>query len=356
VAAPRLDPNTMHSWLLQDVAVVHAPLNIGQPHSGTELTADLLERYGTWDRLRGALTEGHKVARDLTWQTNPQKILPSKRRPLRDQLAQSLQWLLQQSPPSWRLRGQPFFHAYELARRLQELCEQIRTAAQTESIVVTLGGDHSVAVASINALSQQPGRMGVLWVDAHGDFNTPVTSPSKNFHGMPLAALCRLFDLSQVPGFGWFQPNLSPRDIVHIGSRAFDTGEREAMEAMGIQIHSAEDVRQKGAEIVMAQALDHLEAQGIDRLHISFDVDALDDTVAPGTGTPEPGGLTIHDAQTLCASARQWGRLASLDVVEANLLFEDPDLAHGSEATLVVSPTLLAIEAILMAALTDGEA
>ncbi|MPY66317.1 arginase [Deinococcus sp. SDU3-2] len=193
-----------------------------------------------------------------------------------------------------------------------------RVAALPEgTFPVTLGGDHSVSMGTVtgNALrGGSPRRTGLIWVDAHTDYNTPRSSPSGNIHGMPVAHLTGLGDpqLSGLGG-GW---HLQPEDIVMIGIRSVDAHERELLRGAGIKAYTMKDVDQLGITRIMDETLERLS--GTERLHVSFDADALDPSVAPGVGTPVPGGLTYREGHLLMELLSESGRVTSLDIVEVN--------------------------------------
>ncbi|WP_034385711.1 arginase [Deinococcus sp. YIM 77859] len=183
---------------------------------------------------------------------------------------------------------------------------------------VTLGGDHSVSMGTVtgNALRGHPTgeRTGLIWVDAHTDYNTPETSPSGNIHGMPVAHLTGLGD-PQLAGLGggW---HMRPEDIVMIGIRSVDPRERELLREAGVQVYTMKEVDQLGITRITEETLDRLG--DVRRLHVSFDADALDPTVAPGVGTPVPGGLTYREGHLLMELLSESGRVTSLDIVEVN--------------------------------------
>ncbi|GHF38810.1 arginase [Deinococcus metalli] len=183
---------------------------------------------------------------------------------------------------------------------------------------LTLGGDHSVSMGTVvgNArrLDGQGARLGVIWVDAHTDYNTPDSSPSGNIHGMPVAHLTGLGDprLAQL-GDGW---TLRPEDITMIGIRSVDLRERAAMREAGIRAYTMKDVDQLGITRIVAQTLEQLA--DVDGIHVSFDADALDPGVCPGVGTPVPGGLTYREGHLLMELLSESGRVTSMDIVEVN--------------------------------------
>jgi arginase len=198
---------------------------------------------------------------------------------------------------------------------------------------VVLGGDHSIAMGSVTGCSRRR-RTGVLWVDAHGDFNTPATSPSGNIHGMPLAALCGVGE-SRLVDLAWPGAKIRPEDVVLVGIRDLDGEEKRLMRAAGVTVHTMTDIDRSGIARVAEMALGRLA--GVDRLHVSFDADALDPEVAPGVGTPVPGGLTYREAHLLMELLADSGRVTSLDLVEVNPILDRENLTANTLVGLATS-------------------
>jgi arginase len=201
-------------------------------------------------------------------------------------------------------------------------------AIAAEEVPVVLGGDHSVAMGSIaGALAQ--GRTGVLWLDAHGDLNTPTSSPSGNVHGMPLAHLLGHGDerllASQRGG-----ARLRPEDVVLLGVRSLDPAERDMIRAHGLRAFTMSDIDRRGIAAVAEEALAALAH--VRRLHVSFDADLLDPAVCPGVGTPVPGGLGYREAHLLMEILADSRRVASADLVEVNPIL---DQANRSARVMV---------------------
>lgn len=198
-----------------------------------------------------------------------------------------------------------------------------RVAALPEGVFpLTIGGDHSISMGTVtgNALRGKPGgtRLGLIWVDAHTDYNTPQSSPSGNIHGMPVSHLTGLGDPQLVGlGGGW---HLRPEDVVMIGIRSVDAHERELMREAGIKVYTMKDVDQLGMTRIYQETLERLS--GTERLHVSFDADALDPGVCPGVGTPVPGGLTYREGHLLMELLCESGCVTSMDIVEVNPILD----------------------------------
>jgi arginase len=218
--------------------------------------------------------------------------------------------------------------------KLKYLPEIVRAcsllAAKTEKILdsggfpLVLGGDHSIAIGTIAGVSnyckKKNKKLGVLWVDAHGDMNTDVTSPSGNIHGMPLAASIGLGALELTSIGGDFQ-KLDPKNLVMIAIRDLDAGEKAAIRKNNITIFTMEDIDKHGMAVVITKALRKLK--DVDFVHVSFDLDAMDPKECPGVGTPVKGGLDYREAHLIMETLSENNRMHSLEIVEANPILDN---------------------------------
>jgi arginase len=207
----------------------------------------------------------------------------------------------------------------------EKLANQVYTQAKEGRMVLTLGGDHSIAIGTIagtaKAINERfHGRkeMAVIWVDAHADINTPETSDSGNVHGMPVAFLTGLATSDKKEMFGWIQDDqrISVSKLVYIGLRDVDRGEKKILRDHNIKAFSMHDIDRHGIGRVVEMALAHI---GTDTpIHLSFDVDALDPMWAPSTGTPVRGGLTLREGDYIAECVHETGQLVAMDLVEVN--------------------------------------
>jgi len=218
---------------------------------------------------------------------------------------------------------------------IRSVCQAVYAAAQlaTEEgqIPLFIGGDHSLAIGSIGGCTHKD-PAGLIWIDAHGDFNTPQTTLTCNIHGMTLAVLMGagypgLVDVGR-PG-----PKLPAGDVVMIGIRELDPGERERLKESGITVYTMREIDERGMGAITREALERLEHR--DRLHVSLDMDALDPQVGPGVGTASPGGISYREAQLLMEIIADSGRCSGLDIVEINPVFDQ----HNRTAQLAVELT-----------------
>ena len=205
-----------------------------------------------------------------------------------------------------------------------ELASLVEDALDHGRFPLVMGGDHSIAVGTLagvgNHFRKAGKTVGVLWIDAHGDFNTRETTPSGNIHGMSLAAAAGLGEkaLTELAG-PWRK--IDPRNIVIVGLRDVDAGEKRNLREAGVKTFTMADVDQLGIAAVASQALAHLFPR-VDALHVSFDVDSLDPEVAPGVGTPVKGGLTYRELHLLMELLAADGHVCSAEVVEVNPILD----------------------------------
>jgi arginase len=227
------------------------------------------------------------------------------------------------------------------ARFLQQIratCEQIadrvREAAERGLIPLVLGGDHSVAIGSIGGLASLHGPGAVLWFDAHGDLNTPETTPSGNVHGMPLAAaLGRAGEAFQSEH--WPLPSVDPSRVALIGIRSLDPGEREVVKDTGVAVYTIADIDRRGVEPVVAEALERVS--GAPFVHVSVDLDVVDPDVAPGVGSPVRGGFSYREAHLMMELVAERGLLSSLELVEVNPILDHENETAGLAVELAAS-------------------
>jgi arginase len=219
-----------------------------------------------------------------------------------------------------------------IAEACRELRDRARESFDSGAIFLTLGGDHSVAIGSV-AGALQAGPTGLLWIDAHGDFNTPETSPSGNIHGMPLAVLVgrghrQLLDVLE-------GERMNPEHVAIVGLRDLDKREKEALREAGLAAYTMRDIDERGMGAVAREAAERVCAPG--RVHVSLDIDALDPVDAPGVATPVRGGLSYREAHLLLEVLADEKVLRSMDVVEVNPMLDVRNRTAETAVELVVS-------------------
>lgn len=208
----------------------------------------------------------------------------------------------------------------EIAAACQKLADQVEAALEAGSTPIVLGGDHSIAIGSVGGLSafhhKQDKRVGVIWFDAHGDMNTPETSPSGNIHGMPFAAILGkgAKELTEISGFA---PKVYPEDCVLIGARSVDPDEAIALKASGIRVVTMRELDERGMSAVMDEAM-WLASRRTAGFHVTMDMDFVDPDFAPGVGTPVPGGPTYRESHLAMEKVADSGKMLSFELTEVN--------------------------------------
>eukprot|EP00048_Salpingoeca_helianthica_P024204 m.30519 g.30519 ORF g.30519 m.30519 type:complete len:369 (-) comp9248_c1_seq1:251-1357(-) len=297
------------------VSIIGAPMTYGQPFAGTDRGPAAVREKG----LHQALTKlGWRVEEtgDLTFEPPGHSTIEYA------------------GPGNCRF-----------SQAVGGACKKIKDAvhrhAAKGNFVLTLGGDHSIALGTLAGILAARPETGVVWVDAHADLNTPMSSPSGNMHGMPVAFLMRLIDPTTVPGCEWLAslPRLRPEQIAYVGLRDLDREERNVLRNLDIKAFTMYHVDRYGIGKVMEMLLDHL---GDRPLHMSYDIDACDPVIAPSTGTKVRGGLSFREAHYVAEAVAETGRLGSLDMVEINpQLFEQKDGTQGTDDTVDLTLALV---------------
>jgi arginase len=216
--------------------------------------------------------------------------------------------------------GEP--HSLDVLRTASaSLADAIERSLRSDALPIVLGGDHSLAIGALAGAARVKGLQGLIWIDAHADLNTPATSPTGNLHGMPVAAaLGELHALFDTPTFP--TPSIDAARTVFVGLRDLDPGEKRAILMRGMTAFTMSDIDRIGMAKVMERAIE-IAAKGPASLHLSFDIDALDPSSAPGTGTPVPGGLTYREGHLAMEIVAESGAAHSVELVEVNPALDD---------------------------------
>jgi arginase len=208
----------------------------------------------------------------------------------------------------------------EISKACQKLADMVEAALELDSIPLILGGDHSIAIGSVTGLStfhhKRGHRVGVIWFDAHGDMNTPETSPSGNIHGMPFAAILGRGD-KRLTHISDFAPKVYPEDCVLIGARSIDPEEAVVLKSSGIRIVTMRELDERGMSAVMDEAM-WLASRRTAGFHVTMDMDFVDPDYAPGVGTPVPGGPTYRESHLAMEKIADSGKMLSFELTEVN--------------------------------------
>ena len=288
------------------VTIVGAPLDLGQGRRGVDMGPSAI-RYAD---LEERLSAFGCVVDDRGNVTSPEPEALA----VRDERARFLPEIL------------------EACARLAAIVEEVVASG---SLPLVLGGDHSVALGTLSGLraaAGQPG--GVLWIDAHGDLNTPETSPTGNVHGMPLAAALGLAG----DAFAHTKltlPAVDPARVALLGVRSLDDAERALIRETGIRVVTMTEIDRIGIERAAREAIDRVSGPGF--VHVSLDLDALDPEIAPGVGTPVKGGLTYREAHLACEELAEAAVVGSLELVEVNPILDRENASAAIAVELAAS-------------------
>lgn len=238
----------------------------------------------------------------------------------------------------WQPPTEGYRHLPEVVAWNHAVMEAVLTELRAERMPILLGGDHCLGLGSITAVARHcrvTGRkLRVLWLDAHADFNTSDVTPSGNIHGMPVACLCGLGP-RELTHLGGSAPAIDPEVLRQIGIRSVDEGEKRLVKEHGLDVYDMRYIDEVGMKRAMEEALDGVDENT--HLHVSFDVDFLDPSVAPGVGTTVPGGPSYREAQLVMEMIADTGRLASLDIMELNPVLDTRNLTAEVAVDLVES-------------------
>lgn len=281
------------------VRVIGAPLDLGQAERGTDVGPAAIRYAGLRQRLVGM---GLSFEDDGNLEVPVSAVVPE------DEIVPTI------------------------ARVCRELSLRSEKAVREGRLPLTLGGDHSVAIGSVSGVARAH-RTGLLWVDAHGDFNTPQSSPSGNVHGMPLAVLLKRGDPRLIEVLDG--AHIDPEHVALVGIRSLDVREREALKGAGVSLFTMRDIDERGMGQVAREAVAVACRAG--NVHLSLDIDALDPVDAPGIATPSRGGLSYREAHLLMEVLADAGVLASMDLVEVNPMLDVMNRTAKTAVDLIAS-------------------
>lgn len=275
------------------VSLIGAPTDVGAGHRGARLGPEALRIAGLGEAL---VARGVDVA--------DRGNLDGPRNP-------------------WQKPVEGYRHLAEVVEWNRLVMEAVLAELRQERLPIMLGGDHCLGLGSITAVARHCRETGkqlrVLWLDAHADFNTSQVTPSGNIHGMPVACLCGMGP-RELTHLGGDAPAITPDVVRQIGIRSVDEGEKRLVKEYGLDVYDMRYIDEVGMKRAMEEAL-----EGVDEnthLHVSFDVDFLDPSIAPGVGTTVPGGPNYREAQLVMEMIADTGRMASLDIVELNPIID----------------------------------
>jgi arginase len=292
------------------VHVLGVPMDLGSGRRGVDMGPSAIRIAGVEERLREL---GHKVVDEG------------------DIVIKNMEELKVGNPRARYLA--------EIARASALLSRKVERIMERGHFPLVLGGDHSIAVGTLSGIGAfcraHRKKVGLLWIDAHGDINTPETSPTGNIHGMPLATLLG-FGVRELTDIGGAFSKVDPKNVALVGIRSLDSGEKSRLKETGVQVHTMSEIDRNGVDRVMKKALARV-TDGTDYVHVSFDLDAVDPNVAPGVGTPVKGGLDYREAHLIMEVIAEAGVMTSLEMVEVNPILDQGNASAAFAVELVQS-------------------
>ncbi|WP_339253195.1 arginase [Sporosarcina sp. FSL W8-0480] len=291
-----------------DISIIGVPLDYGQSRRGVDMGPSAIRYAGAMKRLEAI---GHNIQDEGDIQVS---ALETKNR--EETNLKNLE---------------------EVVQATSELANRVAGVIENGRFPLVFGGDHSIAIGTLAGLTSKYKNQGVIWYDAHADLNTAETSPSGNIHGMPLAVSMGLGHERLVNTFGDGQ-KVKPENVVIIGARSVDPGERALIKEKGIKVYTMHEIDRDGMTSVMKGAIEYLKSKNLDGVHLSLDLDGLDPLYTPGVGTPVPGGISYRESHLAMEMLEDSGLITSAEFVEVNPILDEKnktaDVAVGLMGSL----------------------
>lgn len=274
------------------MSIIGVPLDHGQSRRGVNMGPSAIRYAGAIDRLEAI---GHEVTDEGDIQVDVAK--------------------------STEINTSNLKNVNEIIKANTTLAKKVEDVVKGGSFPLVLGGDHSIAIGTLAGLATSYENLGVIWYDAHADMNTSETSPSGNVHGMPLAVCIGLGD-ERLVNLHTEGPKVNPKNIVIIGARDVDPGERVLIKEKGIKVFTMHEIDKNGMSSVMEDAIAYLQSREVDGVHLSLDLDGLDPLYTPGVGTPVPGGISYRESHLAMEMLEESGMITSAEFVEVNPILD----------------------------------
>ncbi|OZS77338.1 arginase [Tetzosporium hominis] len=275
------------------MSVIGVPMDFGQNRRGVDMGPSAMRYAGAIQRLEAL---GHEV---------------------KDEGDISIDQTAAGQDTNTKLRNLP-----EVIETSTKLADKVSEVLSNKRFPLVLGGDHSIAIGTLAGLAKNYENLGVIWYDAHADMNTEETSPSGNIHGMPLAVSMGLGNDKLVNIHG-YAPKVKPENIVIIGARSVDPGERDLIKEKGVKVFTMHEIDKLGMTEVMNQAMWYLRDREVDGVHLSLDLDGLDPLYTPGVGTPVPGGISYRESHLAMEMLASSNLITSAEFVEVNPILDE---------------------------------
>jgi len=294
----------------ENIAIIGFPIDLGSGRRGVDMGPSALRIAGLQNKLK-----------DLGYKVNDTGDI-------------KIEIMERQKIGNLKLR-----YIDEILKTSNTLTAKVESVLDKNNFPLCIGGDHSMALGTIAGISsyckKNNLKLGVIWIDAHTDMNTDKTSPSGNIHGMPLAALLGLGNKKLVNICG-FSPKLQPENCAIIGIRSIDEEEKKNIKKLKIPVYTMTEIDKMGIHRIINKILGQF-GKTVDHIHVSFDVDSVDPTVAPGVGTPVPGGLSYREAHLLMESIAECGCMSSLEIAELNPILDHENKSAVFTTDLIAS-------------------
>lgn len=291
------------------ISIIGVPLDHGQSRRGVDMGPSAIRYAGVIERIEAI---GHEVIDEGNIQIEVAKNAETQNSKLRN--------------------------LNEVIKANTSLAEKVEKTVESGRFPLVLGGDHSIAIGTLAGLATAYKNLGVIWYDAHADLNTSETSPSGNIHGMPMAVSIGLGD-EQLVNIHTAGQKVKPENIVIIGARSVDPGERELIKEKGIKVYTMHEIDKYGMATVMQDSIAYLQSRELDGVHLSLDLDGLDPLYTPGVGTPVPGGISYRESHLAMEMLEESGLITSAEFVEVNPILDEKnktaDVAVGLIGSLL---------------------
>ncbi|KAB2332171.1 arginase [Cytobacillus depressus] len=277
---------------MKKLAIIGMPMDLGQARRGVDMGPSAIRYAGVNERLKRLFDEVHDKG-DIAVGRPEVEVDPVS-----------------------NLRN-----LHLIAEKTEMLAKEVNQAIEEGAFPLVFGGDHSIAIGTIAGVAKHYENLGVIWYDAHGDLNTAETSPTGNIHGMPLAVSLGMGH-PLLTNVGGYAPKIKPENIVIIGARSLDEGERELIKKIGIKVYTMHEIDRLGMTKVMEETIEYLKEK-TDGVHLSLDLDGLDPHDAPGVGTPVIGGISYRESHLAMEMLAEAGLITSAEFVEVNPILDD---------------------------------
>ena len=289
----------MNSSINSHIAIIGVPLDLGSGRRGVDMGPSAIRYAEILQRLK-----------ELGYQVHDTGDIPVNRDAMR------------------HLPGIRMHYLEEIERVNVVLCQRVTEQLDLGRFPLILGGDHSIAIGALAGIRQRTKKLGVVWFDAHGDINTPETSPSGNIHGMPVA-ICLGLGHERLTTIGGSDTRVDAKNFVQIGIRDLDPGEKNHLRELGVTVFTMHEIDRLGMSKVMEEAI-RIASDGTDSVHVSFDMDVMDPLHAPGVGTPVVGGITYRESHLAMEMLSAANIVGSAEFVEVNTVLD-----HGNQTAKV---------------------